>query len=110
MSHAENPNDSALTQDLHDALSELVIPERPPLVAITGRGRAQQRRRLAGFAGLGVTGVAAGTALALGLTGAFGSISAGGAPSRQSAAPAGRPARSGRRPSPSPGMPTAPTP
>ena len=37
-----------------------------------GRGRAHRRRRLAGFAGTGVAGVAAGTALALGLTGVLG--------------------------------------
>ena len=71
MSDDENPNDSALARELRDALSELATPERPPLAAITGRGRAHQRRRLAGFASLGVTGAAAATALALGLTGAL---------------------------------------
>jgi hypothetical protein len=77
MNHDEHPNDSTLTQELRDALSELAAPERPPLAAITNRGRAHQRRRLAGFAGLGVTGAAAGTALALGLTGVHGAAPAG---------------------------------
>jgi hypothetical protein len=63
-----NPNDSVLTMELRDALSELAVPERPPLTTITSRGRSHQRRRLAGFAGLGVSVAAAGTALALGLT------------------------------------------
>ena len=114
MNHDENPNDSALTRELRDALSELATPERPPLAAITSRGRAHQRRRLAGFAGLGVTGVAAGTALALGLTGALGA-----APARSTVRPTPQPpshheheharARSRPRPSSSPAMPTAPT-
>jgi hypothetical protein len=77
MNHDENPNDSALSRDLRDALSDLAVPERPPLAAITSRGRAHQRRRLAGLAGLGVTGAAVGAALAIGLTGA-----PGGAPAR----------------------------
>jgi hypothetical protein len=68
MNHDENPNDSALAWDLGVALSQLTVPERPPLAAITGRGRAHRRGRLAGFASLGVA--AAATALALSLTGA----------------------------------------
>jgi len=76
MNHDQNPNDSALTRELRDALSELATPERPPLPTITGRGRANKRRRLTGFSGLGVTGAAAGTALALGLTGALGAAPA----------------------------------
>ncbi len=71
MNHVENPIDSAVTRELRDALSELATPERPALAAITSRGRAHQRRRLAGFTGLGVTGAAAATALALALTGAL---------------------------------------
>jgi hypothetical protein len=77
MNEDEHPDDSTLTRELRDALSKVAAPERPPLAAITNRGRAHQRRRLAGFAGLGVTGVAAATALALGLTGVL-----GGAPAR----------------------------
>jgi hypothetical protein len=71
MNHEETLTDSALTRELRDALSELPTPGRPPLAAITGRGRAHRRGRRAGFAGLGVTGAAAGVALALGLSGAF---------------------------------------
>lgn len=66
------PHDSVLTRELRDSLSELAAPERPALAAITSRGRAHQRRRLAGFAGLGGAGVATGTALALALTGTIG--------------------------------------
>jgi hypothetical protein len=72
MNNDDYPDDSVLTRELRESLSELAAPERPPLAAITGRGRAHQRRRLAGFAGVGGAGVAAGTALALGLTGAIG--------------------------------------
>src|SRR5664279_2932856 len=72
MNHDESTIDSALTRDLRDALSELATPGRPPLAAITGRGRVHRRRRLAGFAGLGVTAAVVGTAIALGLTGALG--------------------------------------
>ena len=71
MNHDENPNDSTLTLELRDALAELEVPERPPLAAITGMGRAHQRRRLVGFAGLGFTGAVVGAVLALGLTGVF---------------------------------------
>jgi hypothetical protein len=80
MNHDENPTDSVLTSDLRDALSELATPERPPLAAITGRGRAYRRRRRAGFAGLGVAVAVAvavaGAALALGLAGAPGATPA----------------------------------
>ena len=76
MNHDEHPNDSTLTQELRDSLSELAAPQRPSLTAITSRGRAHQRRRLAGFASLGITGVAAGAALALSLTGVLGAAPA----------------------------------
>ena len=109
MNHDEHPNDSTLTTELRDALSELAAPERPPLAAITSRGRAHQRRRLAGFAGLGVAGVAAGIALALGLTGVLGAAPARGTGTIRTAAPPAAQARSRPRPSPSPAMPTAPT-
>ncbi len=72
MNHDENPNDSALSRELRDALSELAVPERPPLTAITSMSRAHQRRRLAGLAGLGASAAAVGAALTLGLTGALG--------------------------------------
>jgi hypothetical protein len=76
MNSDEHPNETTLTRELRDSLSALAAPERPPLAAITSRGRAHQRRRLAGFAGLGVTGVAAVTALALSLTGVLGAAPA----------------------------------
>jgi hypothetical protein len=88
MNHDENPNNSALTSELRGALSELTTPERPPLAAITSRGRAHQQRRLAGFAGLGVTVAAVGTALALGLTGVFGAAPARSTGTIHPAAPA----------------------
>jgi hypothetical protein len=70
MNYDENPNDSALMQEMRVAASQLVTPAPPPLAVIAGRGRARKRQRLAAFSGLGVTGVAAATALALSLTGA----------------------------------------
>jgi hypothetical protein len=88
MNHDENPDGSVLTRELREALSELATPGRPPLTAITSRGRARRQRRLAGFAGLGVTGAAAGIALALGLTGALGAAPARGTGAIQAPAPA----------------------
>jgi hypothetical protein len=76
MNHNEHPSDGALTQQLRDSLAELATRERPPLAAITTRGRTHQRQRLAGFASLGAACIAAGTALALGLTGVFGAAQA----------------------------------
>ncbi|MGP8001265.1 MAG: hypothetical protein ACLPKI_28665 [Streptosporangiaceae bacterium] len=72
MSDNERPTDGELTRELRDSLSELAVPERPPLAAITGRGRVHQRRRRAGFAGLGGATAAVVIALALGLAGVFG--------------------------------------
>jgi hypothetical protein len=72
MNQDETLNASALALELRDALTDLATPEVPPLAAITSRGRAHRRRRRAGFAGLGVTVAAVGTALAIGLTGALG--------------------------------------
>jgi hypothetical protein len=74
MNHDEHPDNSTLTQELRDSLPELALPARPPLAAITSRGRAHQRRRR--LAGLGVTGAAACIALALGLTGILGAAPA----------------------------------
>jgi hypothetical protein len=88
MNHDENPNDDAVTRELRHALSELATPERPPLAAITRRGRAHQRRRCAGFSGLGVTGAAAATVVALGLTGALGATPAGSTGTIHAQAPA----------------------
>ncbi len=76
MSDDEHPAGSALAQELRDSLSYLAVPGPPPLAAITNRGRVHRRRRLAGLAGLGVTGGAAAIALALGLAGVFGAAPA----------------------------------
>ena len=76
MNYNEHPDDSALARELRESLFEVAAPERPPLAAISNRGRAYQRRQLAGFAGLGVAGVAAGSALVLGLTGVLGAAPA----------------------------------
>ncbi|HEY5355393.1 MAG TPA: hypothetical protein VIK57_23365 [Streptosporangiaceae bacterium] len=86
MSHDEDPDDSTLTRELRDSLAEVPVPERPPLAAITDRGRVHRRRRRAGFAGLGVSGAAAVIALALGLTGVFGTAPAAGTGTVQTAA------------------------
>ncbi len=88
MNHVEYLNDSALSRELRDALSELAVPERPPLAAITRMGLAHRRWRLAGFAGLGVTGAAVGAVLVLGLTGALGATPARNTHPSQVAAPA----------------------
>jgi hypothetical protein len=76
MNHEEHPNHSTLTRELRDALAEVAAPGRPPLAAITSRGRAHRQRRLAGLAGLGVAGVAAGAALVLSLAGVLGAAPA----------------------------------
>ena len=78
MSHDEHPTDGALTQELRDSLSDLAVPGRPPLAAITSRGRVHQQQRLAGLAGLGGATAAVVIALALGLTGVLSAAPAGG--------------------------------
>jgi hypothetical protein len=72
MSDTDQMTDSAELDELRDSLSDVAMPERPRLEAITARGRARRRHRLSRAAGLSVAGVAAGTAVALGLTGANG--------------------------------------
>jgi hypothetical protein len=79
MIHDDHPNDGALTRELRASLAALTVPQRPSLAAITSRGRAEQRRRRAGFAGLGVTGAIAGTAVAVVLAGVLGAAPVGGA-------------------------------
>jgi hypothetical protein len=76
MSHHSTPTDAALTTELREALSELATPERPPLGAITSRGRAHRRRRLTRVAGLGVAAIAAASTLAIAWTGAPGATPA----------------------------------
>jgi hypothetical protein len=77
MNDDEHPDHSALAAELVDSLAEVAVPERPPLAAITERGRMHRRRRLALFAGLGGTGAAALIALALGVAGVFSAAPAG---------------------------------
>ena len=72
MSDTDQMTDGTELRELRDSLSAVAMPERPRLEAITARGRARRRRRLSGAAGLSVAGIAAGTALALGTTGAVG--------------------------------------
>ena len=72
MNHDEHPDDSALTAELADSLAEVAVPERPPLAAITSRGRKHRRRRLAALSGLGSAAAAVVVALALGPAGVFG--------------------------------------
>jgi hypothetical protein len=72
MSDPDQMTDSAELHELRDSLSGVAMPERPRLEAITARGRARRRHRLSRAAGLSVAGVAAGTALAFGLSSAHG--------------------------------------
>ena len=72
MNDDEHPDDSALTAELVNSLADVAVPGRPPLAAITDRGRVHRRRRLAVFAGLSGATSAVVIALALGLTGVFG--------------------------------------
>ena len=86
MNDDEHPDDSALTAELVDSLARVAVPERPPLAAITDRGRVHRRRRLAGLAGLGGATAAVVIALALGLTGVFGAAPARGTGTTRTAA------------------------
>jgi hypothetical protein len=72
MNDHEQVNDDALTRELRESLADMTAPQRPTLETITARGRAHQRHRLLGIAGQSAAGVAAGTSLALGLTGVVG--------------------------------------
>lgn len=63
--------DSPELRELRDSLSGVATPEPPPLEAITARGRARRRQRLTNLTRLSVGVVAAATALALGVSGAF---------------------------------------
>ena len=72
MSGNDQMTDGAELRELRDSLSGVAMSERPRLETITARGRARRRRRLSAVAGLSVAGAAAGTALALGLTGVLG--------------------------------------
>jgi hypothetical protein len=71
MSGNDQMIDGAELRELRDSLSGVAMPERPRLEAIMARGRARRRHGLSAVAGLSVAG-AAGTALAVGLTGVLG--------------------------------------
>jgi hypothetical protein len=78
MNDHEQINDSALALELRESLTGITAPQRPTIETITARGRAHQRHRLTGIAGLSAAGVAAVTVLALGSAGIFGSAPARG--------------------------------
>lgn len=65
-------SDNEVLRAASDSLSAMPVAGPPDVEAIMARGRAHRARRLSAVAGLSVAGVAAGTALALGLTGALG--------------------------------------
>lgn len=65
-------SDNEVLQAASDSLSRIPVATSPDVESIMARGRARRRRRLSGIAGLSVAGVAAGTALVLGLTGVLG--------------------------------------
>lgn len=78
MNDTDQRHDTALLRELRDCLSGITAPEAPPLESIAARGRAHQRHRLSGIAGLSVAAAAAGAALVLALTGVLGSAPSGG--------------------------------
>lgn len=77
MTHPEHPHDTAVTRELRDSLSGIDTPARPSLEAIAVRGRARQRRRATGLAGVGTACAAMVAVAAIGLTGAGGPVSPG---------------------------------
>jgi hypothetical protein len=70
MNDYDEPNECAVLDAVRDSVSGLPMPAAPRLEAITARGRARQRRRLAG---LSVAGAGACAALVVGLAGTGGS-------------------------------------
>jgi hypothetical protein len=71
-------SDNEVLRAASGSLSGIAVASPPEVAAIMARGRARRTRRLAGVAGLSVAGAAAGTALAVGLTGVLGPASAPG--------------------------------
>ena len=65
-------SDNEVLRAASDSLSTIPMATPPDVAAIMARGRARRRHRLSAVTGLSVAGVAAGTALALGLTGVLG--------------------------------------
>jgi hypothetical protein len=67
-------SDSQVLRAASEVLSRIPVADPPDVAAVTARGHARRNRRLASVAGLSVA--AAATALALSLTGVFGSAPA----------------------------------
>ena len=65
-------SDTEVLRAASDSLSGLPTAAPPDVGTIMARGRARRLRRFSAVAGLSVAGAAAGTALALGLTGVLG--------------------------------------
>jgi hypothetical protein len=65
-------SDTEVLRAASDSLSGIPVASPPDVAAIMARGRARRTRRLSAVAGVSVAGAAAGTALALGLTGVLG--------------------------------------
>jgi hypothetical protein len=70
MNDYDELNDRAVLDAVRDSVSGVPMPAAPRLAAITARGRARQRRRVAG---LSVAGAGACAALVVGLVGTGGS-------------------------------------
>ena len=68
MSDTDQLTESPELRELRDSLSSVTVSRRPSLASITARGRAHRRRRLSRVAGLSVVGVAAASALVVGLS------------------------------------------
>jgi ferric-dicitrate binding protein FerR (iron transport regulator) len=69
MNDNDELNDSAVLSAVRDSISGLPMPTAPRLEAITARGRARRRRRLAGVS---AASVAACAALVVALAGRLG--------------------------------------
>jgi hypothetical protein len=72
-------SDHEVLRAASESLSGLPLAEPPDVQAVMARGRARRTRRLSAVAGLSVAGAAAGTALALSLTGVLGPATTSGA-------------------------------
>jgi hypothetical protein len=71
MSNTDYVTDSAELRELRDSLSAVAVPERPPLDAITARGRARRRQMRSTIARVSAAAAVACVALVLGATGAL---------------------------------------
>lgn len=71
MNDNEGPNDSAVLSAVRESISGVPLPAVPRLEAITARGRARRRRRLAGLSVAG-TGACAALVVTLAATGSAG--------------------------------------